>query len=83
MQYSLARIMRECVDTQCIVGTWVDKTRQTVSIQGLLDNCLDKSARNLETVEKHFFYKCKLMSRSIKYVKNNTRYFNYLIHLDS
>lgn len=53
MQYSLARIMRERVDTQCIVRTWVDKTRQTVSIQGLLDNRLDK-ARNLETVEISF-----------------------------
>lgn len=55
MQYSLTRIMRERVDTQCIVGTWVDKTRQTVSTQGLLDNRLDKSARNLETVETSFY----------------------------
>lgn len=65
MQYSLTRIMRERVDTQRIVGTWVDKTRQTVSIQGLLDNRLNKSARNLETAETSF-YKCELMSRPIK-----------------
>lgn len=66
MQYSLARIMRECVDTQCIVGTWVDKTRQTVSIQGLLDNCLDKSARNLETVERHFFISANVQVYKIR-----------------